>query len=113
MSNYRLSKDTTAHYTSMEELRAAWGKEPITKRTKDEEKLKKQRERFNKKHLCKACGKPLVIVKGTNVMSCTNPQCAGIKVEREDKEGNKYISYLLSYDVLNETGADIANNIFD
>lgn len=113
MNNYRLAKDVTAHYTSLEELRTAWGKEPVTKRTKDEKKLQSQREKFYRKHVCKNCGKPLTLVKDTNIMTCTNPKCPGIKIERLDKEGNTVTSYIPSFDMLNETGAEIANNILD
>lgn len=113
MKNYRLAKDVTARYTSLEELRKAWGKEPVTKRTKDEKKLQGQRDRFYRKHVCKNCGRPLTLIKDTNIMTCTNPSCLGVKVERLDKEGNKVISYYPSFDMLNETGAEIANNILD
>lgn len=111
MTNYRLSKGTTEHYTSLEELRAAWGKEPFVKRTKDENKLKTQRENFAKKHLCSACKQPMQYI-GGNVMTCTNPNCKGIKVERTDKEGNTIITYETSYDLLKPLGAEIASNIF-
>ena len=111
MSYYRLSKGTTAHYTSLEELRAAWGKEPFVKRTKDENKLKTQREKFCGKHLCQACKAPMEYI-GGNVMACTNPNCKGIKNEHKDKEGNMYITYSTSYDLLKPLGAEIASNIF-
>lgn len=111
MSNYRLSKGTTEHYTSLEELRAAWGKEPFVKRTKDPDKLVKQQENFLKHYRCKACGKPMTYI-GGNMMTCTNEACKGIKVEREDKEGNKIVNYVTSYELLDERFADIANSIF-
>lgn len=111
MSNYRLSKGTTEHYTSLEELRAAWGKKPFVKRTKDEAKLKSQREKFCNKHLCKACKQPMEYV-GGNVMTCTNPECKGVKIEHKDKEGNVYYTYMTSYDLLRPLGAEIASNIF-
>ena len=28
---------------------------------------------------------------GGHIMTCTNPDCKGIKVEREDKDGNKIV----------------------
>lgn len=111
MKNYRLSKGTTEHYTSLEELRAAWGKEPYKKRTKDENKLKKQQETFCSRHLCSACHQPMTWI-GGNMMTCTNEKCKGIPVERTDKEGNVKVSYLTSYDLLDDKGAEIAQNIF-
>ena len=55
MSNYRMSKGTTEHFTSLEEMRTAWGMKPVTKKTSDKKKLKEQQERFLSKHKCKAC----------------------------------------------------------
>lgn len=54
MSNYRMSKGTTEHFTSLEEMRTAWGMKPVTKKTSDKKKLKEQQERFLSKHKCKA-----------------------------------------------------------
>ena len=45
-------------------------------------------------------------------MSCVNEKCKGIKMEREDADGNKIVSYIISYDLLDDTGAEIAQNIF-
>lgn len=112
MKEYRLSKDTTEHYTSLEALREAWGCKPITKRTSDEKKLQSQREVFCGKHKCKACGQPMVWMNGTSVMSCKNPGCKGIKNVRTDADGNEIVTYLPSYDLLDSVGADIAYNIF-
>ena len=46
MKEFRLSKGVTEHYTSLEELGKAYNCKPNIKRTKDEEKLKKQQEKF-------------------------------------------------------------------
>lgn len=99
---------TTANYTSLQELREAYNLKPFVKRTKDENKLNAQREKFAGRHKCKACGKPMTLVAG-NVMSCTNAECKGIEMQNAD--GSKY--YIASYDLLDEKGADIAMNIFD
>ncbi len=112
MREYRLGKNTTAHYSSLEELRKAWGKSPIVKRTGDQEKLRQQQERFASKHKCSACGSNMTYVSSSNVMTCTNEKCKGIKLEREDSDGNKIVTYLPSYDLLDNLGAEIANNIF-
>lgn len=48
-----------------------------------------------------------------NVMACKNPKCKGIEIKREDKEGNVITSYINSCEILNEKGAEIANNIFN
>ncbi len=62
MSNYRMSKGTTEHFTSLEEMRTAWGMKPVTKKTSDKKKLKEQQERFLSKHKCKACGTPYMVM---------------------------------------------------
>ena len=80
MSNYRMSKGTTEHFTSLEEMRTAWGMKPVTKKTSDKKKLKEQQERFLSKHKCKACGTPMTYIHG-NVMACKNPECKGIEIK--------------------------------
>lgn len=112
MKNYRLSKGTTEHYTSLDALREGWGMKPVVKKTSDVEKLAKQQESFVKRHICRACGLPMAYIDG-NVMTCRNPECKGIEVKREDKDGNEITTYLISYEILGERGAEIANNIFN
>ena len=112
MREYRMSKGTTEHYTDLATLRAAWGKKPVVKKTSDAVKLKKQQEDFMSKHRCKACGAPMAY-SGGNIMTCVNEKCKGIEVKREDAEGNEMVSYITSYDLLDDLGAEIANNIFN
>ena len=112
MKNYRMSKGTTEHYTDLASLRAAWGMNPVTKKTKDEKKLQTQQENFGNKHKCKGCGQPMSYIHG-NVMTCTNPKCKGVESKHIDKEGNEVISYHIPYDLLDDLGAEIANNIFN
>ena len=45
-------------------------------------------------------------------MTCLNPLCKGIKITREDEDGNKIVTYMTSYDLLDNKGAEIAENIF-
>ena len=111
MREFRMGCGTREHYTSFEECAKAWGCKPVIKKTKDANKLASQQEKFCARHKCKACGQPMTYV-GGNQMTCTNEKCKGIKVEREDKEGNKIVSYVVSYELLDELGAEIANNIF-
>ena len=111
MSTYRLSQGTTEHYTSLQDLRSAWGLKEITKKTNDEKKLSAQQERFCKRHKCPACGSPMEHITG-NIMTCTNSKCLGVKNERIDKEGNIIIEYSTSYDLLDDIGAVIAETIF-
>ena len=111
MKEIRLGGGFKEHYSSFEEMAKAYGHKPVIKKTKDANKLASQQEKFCARHKCKACGNSMSWV-GGNQMACTNEKCKGIKVEREDKEGNKIISYVVSYELLDELGAEIANNIF-
>ena len=108
MNEYRMSKTTKEHYSSLEEMGKAWG---CKERTKNENKMKDLQEKFVTKHKCRACGKPLSYI-GGNIMTCTNDKCKGIRIEREDNEGNKIISYALSYELLKDNDTSYANYIF-
>lgn len=112
MKEFRLGKNTKEHYTSIEEMAKAWGCKPITKKTKDEKKLKEQQEKFCARHKCRACGQPMTWV-GGSMMTCKNENCKGIKIEEKDAEGNIIrTEYLVPYDLLDEKGTEIAANIF-
>lgn len=108
----RLGNNTTEHYSSFEELAAAWKCKPVSKVTKDMKKLKEQQEKFRGKHCCKACGQPMEFINDTSVMACKNPGCLGVKHVRRDVEGNEIVTYLPSYNLLDSLGSEIANNIF-
>ncbi len=111
MREFRMGRNTTEHYTSFEECAKAWGRRPISKRTKDSKKLEEQRENFKAKHKCKVCGQPMNYI-GGNQMVCANESCKGIKFERPDKEGNIIIVYKPSFELLDQKSAEIAYNIF-
>lgn len=108
----RIDQNGVEHFSSFEELAAAWKIKPASKVTKDKDKLKAQQERFVGRHKCKACGEPMIWVTGTSAMTCNNPACKGIKITRENDDGTKSVSYITSYDLLDETGMEIAENIF-
>lgn len=112
MRNYRLSKDTVEHYTSLQDLRVGFGMKPITRKTNDKNKLKKQQEDFCSKHKCRACGSPMTYM-GGNIMTCQNPNCKGIPVKHVDTEGNETTTYFTSYYTLDKRGSEIAHNIFE
>lgn len=113
MKSQRLPKGVTESYSSFEELAKAFGLKPIRKQTKDKEKLNKQREMFCSKHICSNCKQPMTWI-GGNVMSCLNPSCNGIKHEQviNSDTGETKIWYSPSFDLLDERGASIAENIF-
>lgn len=107
----RINNRGEACYSSFEELAKSMNIKPVSKVTKDKKKLEEQQERFLSKHKCKACGHPMTYI-GGNMMTCTNPECKGIKVTKENEDGTKSISYITSYDLLDDIGGEIAGNIF-
>lgn len=111
MNTYKLGSGVSGRYTSFSEAAAALRCKPAKHRTVDADKLEQRRIKFQKAHKCKACGQPLTYI-GGNIMTCTNSSCKGIKVEKNDDKGNKITTYLTSYDLLDETGTQIAQSIF-
>ena len=112
MKEIRLGGGFKEHYSSFEEMAKAYGHKPVIKKTKDANKLASQQEKFCARHKCKACGNPMMFIGNTNVMVCSNEKCKGLKQTRTDKEGNEVVTYTTSYDILDELGAEIGNNIF-
>jgi hypothetical protein len=112
MKEFRIGCNTTEHYTSLEEMGKAWNCRPVSKKTKDEKKLADQQQKFVNRHLCKGCKNPMQWVENTSTMVCKNPSCKGIKHTRLDLDGNEIVTYLPSYDLLDEVGTNIANILF-
>lgn len=114
MREFRIGGGFKECYFSLEDAAKAWGCKPYKKkkRTNDEEKLSKQRERFCLSHRCPACGEPMGYI-SNRWMTCVNDKCKGIKIEKTDREGNKTIIYTVSYKYLdNDKTAEIAYNLF-
>ena len=111
MKAYRLSKGVTEHYTSLEELRAAFGLKPLTKQTKNNDKLAIQRSRFCNKNLCPVCKQPMEWI-GGNLLVCKNENCTGYKHEVDTDMGENNIYYTPVFKILDEKSAEIANNLF-
>lgn len=112
MREHRASKGEREYYTSFEDLAKAFGCKPVRKQTTDKQKLNSQREKFMGKHLCKNCKQPMTYIGGNQIV-CTNEKCPGIKhevINEETKE--KRIWYTPSFDLLDNRGAEIAENIF-
>lgn len=107
----RINNRGEAWFNSFEELAKSMNIKPVTKVTKDKKKLSEQQEVFVSRHKCKACGEPMTYI-GGNMMTCKNPDCKGIKITRDNEDGTKSISYITSYDLLDEKGGEIAGNIF-
>lgn len=112
MSEFVLGKNVTGHWTSFTDLAKDFGCKPVTMKSNNKSKLESQQKKFANRHICKACGRPMTYLNGSNIMVCQNPQCLGIKVEKTDSTGNTTVTYLTSYDLLDEKGAEIANKIY-
>lgn len=110
MKEFRKDKNCTEHYTSFEELGKAWGLKPVIKRTKNENKLKIQKNKFL--GICPYCKEQLSYV-GGNVIVCKNEKCNGKKVEKEYEDGSKSVMYYPYVKLLDKRGENIAQNIFD
>ena len=108
MKSFRLGHNITEYYTSFEECAKAWG---CKSKKKDEEKMRILQQKFCTKYRCPACGNSMGYV-GGDVMTCINDKCKGIKVEREDYEGNKYITYEVSYKYIKDHDISYVKYIF-
>ena len=111
MSKIRLQKDVTGHYSSFEDLAKDFGLAPATRRTKDAEKLKSQRDKLAGK--CKVCGSVLEHVSSTNVFVCKNEKCKGIKISRTDRDGEDKSIYVPVVKIMDGLGSKIVENLFD
>ena len=111
MKEFRKDKNCTEHYSSLEELRAAYGMTPVLRRTKDKKRLKSQQEKFL--GTCKVCKKELSLIKNTNVLACQNPDCKGICMTSTNDDGSERAWYIPVTKVLDVKGTQIAENLFD
>lgn len=107
----RIDQRGNAHYSSFQELASAYNIKPVSRVTKDKEKLKSQQNKFQSRHRCRACGEPMSWI-GDNIMTCCNPKCKGIKIKHKNEDGTESVGYITSYDLLDTEGADIAGVIF-
>lgn len=71
------------------------------------------RERFEKRHTCVVCHQPLSWVKGTNIMSCRNPDCKGKKIEKTLSDGTVKIDYKPYFHILDIKGTEIAEKLYN
>ena len=98
---------------SFDELRQEFGLKPIKYQTSDPKKLAQQRKRWTEKHVCPGCNQEMKFMNDTNVFTCSNPRCKGVKRERVNEEtGEKEVYYVKSYHLLDDDSSRIANNIF-
>lgn len=111
MRAFRKDRNCTEHYTSFEAAAKSFGCKPVIRRTKDENKLAAQREKFL--GTCKCCGQPMHLVSGTNVLCCNNENCKGIKMTGTNEDGSERIWYIPVSRTLDDKGFEIGLNLFD
>lgn len=87
-----------------------YGLEPVSFRTKDQNKLQKQREKFGR--ICPVCKQPMAYISGTNVLACKNENCNGRERTIKTEDGEKKV-YSPVFHTLDENGFKIAQNLFD
>lgn len=100
----------TKTYYSFQELAKDFGCKPVKKRTSDMDKLTAQREKFVGR--CKVCNSLLTYHTGTNVLTCTNPECKGIKMTSKNEDGTERTWFIPVTRMVDETGMEIAINLF-
>lgn len=110
MRDFRNPKGFTERFTSLEELREAFDLSKIRKKTKDEDKLKAQKEKLV--GTCKVCKQLLTWIDGTNVCTCKNPDCKGVKMTSINEDGSEKVWYVPVIRMLNEKGMNIAEILF-
>lgn len=110
MKEFRKAKGVTERYTSLGELRKAFGLKEPKKRTNDEAKLKAQQEKFV--GTCRVCKQPLIWSEGTNVLSCKNPDCKGIRMTSKNEDGTEKVWYIPVIRILDSDGTSIAERLF-
>lgn len=88
-----------------------YGLEPPSFRTKDENKLKKQREKLA--GVCPICKQSMTYISGTNIMTCANPKCKGKEYKVTLKDGTEVTRSESINRLLSDNTAKIASTIFD
>lgn len=99
--------------TSFKQLRDLFNLPPLTT---NQQKLNSQKKKFESRHVCKECGQVLTWIPNTNVCTCTNPQCLGIKyvtLKTNDKgEEVEEVKYNVSYHTLNDYNTHLAEKLY-
>lgn len=110
MREFRLGKDDTAHYSSLEEMREALGSK-VKQKSISKDELEKRRNNFVK--TCRCCDQPLTYISGTNTLACKNPNCKGMKHTSKNSDGTEKVWFTPVTRILNEKGLRMAMSLFD
>ena len=87
-----------------------YGLKPPTFRTKDENKLRKQREKIV--GICPICKRPMGYITGTNIVACINPKCKGKEYKVPAKDGTEITKSIPIFRLLSSNMAQGADSIF-
>lgn len=97
-------KKGTVHYNSFEEL------SNNNKKKNRIQDLEAKQKKFV--GVCKICKEPMTWIPGTNVVSCTNPECKGIEVKKKDVEGEDVIIHIPVNRVISSDSMGYAERLF-
>lgn len=78
-------------------------------KTKLNEELK---IKFEKRHTCRVCKKPMAYLTGTNICVCQNPECQGKKVKVQQIDGTEIEEMRPYFHTLDDIGVSIASKIY-
>ena len=78
-------------------------------KTKLNEELK---TKFEKRHTCRVCKKPMTYLAGTNICACQNPDCKGRKVKVQQIDGTEIEEYRPCFHTIDDIGVSIASKIY-
>lgn len=85
---------------------------PFPQKKQKKQNIDELRERFEKRHTCIVCHQPMTWIRGTNICSCKNPECKGVKHEKKFDDGTVMVEYKPFYHMLDVVGTEIAEKIY-
>lgn len=86
-----------------------FGMKPSKKVTNDQDKLKKQQEKYL--GVCPYCKEPCSYVEGTNAIACRNEKCKGKKIVIKEDDGTEKVIYE-PYVKIKQCGAEVGTRLF-
>ncbi len=95
-------------YFSFAELPTSNNKQSKNK----QQNIEELKTKFEKRHKCIVCGKPLTWIPNTNVCACRNPEYSGKKVRLFDGDGNPYEEIRPYFHTIDKVGVSIASKIY-
>lgn len=86
-----------------------FGMKPTKKTSNDQDKLKKQQEKYL--GVCPYCKEPCSYVEDTNAVACRNEKCKGKKIVLKNDDGTDKVIYE-PYVKVKQCGAEVGTRLF-